>query len=149
MADTNIDRFDRLTGAVFARLYESFPVGVDLDAMKFSAVISPEQGYEAALDQALNLGDFFNATIVWLQDAGFITFVSTSLDNSVAYQCRLTAKGLQVLKSIPDSLTGETLGGRLGDAVQQGTMAGLQTVANEALSRGVGFLSAAVGAALG
>ncbi len=58
-------------------------------------------------------------------------------------------KGASGFEIHPDSLTGETLGGRLGDAVQQGTMAGLQTVANEALSRGVGLLSAAVGAALG
>lgn len=139
MADTNIDRFDRLTGAVFARLYESFPVGVDLDVMEFSKVISPGEEYEEVLGQALNQGEFFNSAVVWLQDAGFITFSIASLDNSMAYQCRLTAKALQVLKSTPESIGGETLGGRLGDAVKQGTMGALKTVANEALNRGVGF----------
>ncbi|PZP26452.1 hypothetical protein [Pseudomonas kuykendallii] len=148
MADTNIDRFDRLTGAVFARLYEAFPVGVDLDVMDFSKVISPGEEYEEVACYAINQGEFFNSAVVWLRDAGFITFGDTTLDNSMVYQCRLTAKALQVLKSTPESIGGETLGGRLGEAVKQGTMGALKTVANEALSRGVGFVVTAAASAL-
>lgn len=143
MADTNIDRFDRLTGAVFAKLYESFPMGVDLDVMEFSNVISSGKEYEEVISQALDQGEFFNSAVVWLRDAGFITFDRTTLDNSMAYQCRLTAKALQVLKSTPESIGGETLGGLLSDAVKQGTMGSLKAVANEALNRGVGLAFAA------
>jgi len=143
MADTNIDRFDRLTGAVFAKLYESFPMGVDLDVMEFSNVISPGKEYEEVVSQALDQDEFFNSAVVWLRDAGFITFDRTTLDNSMAYQCRLTAKALQVLKSTPESIGGETLGSCLSDAIKQGTMESLKTVANEALNRGVGFVFAA------
>lgn len=147
MADTNIDRFDRLTGAVFARLYESFPVGIDLDVMEFSNLISPGKEYEEVVPKVFDQGEFFNSAVVWLRDAGFITFDGTTLDNSMAYQCRLTAKALQILKSTPESIGGETLGGRLGDAVKQGTMGSLKTVANEALNRGVGFVFTAAAAA--
>lgn len=138
--DTNIDRFDRLTGAVFAKLYESFPIAVDLCAMEFSKVISSNQEHDELLGQIFNQDEFFSSTVVWLRDAGFITFSMTSLDNSEAYQCRLTAQALQVLKSTPQSIGGETLGGQLGDAIKQGTMGALKTVANEALNRGVGFM---------
>ena len=140
MADTNIDRFDRLTGAVFAKLYKSFPVGVDLDVMEFSKVILPSEDDDELFCQIFSQDEFFNSTVVWLRDAGFITFSNTTLDNNMAYQCRLTAKALQVLKSTPESVGGVTLGGQLGNAVTQGTMEALKTVANEALSRGVGFV---------
>ncbi|MCC6076838.1 hypothetical protein ACFPTX_03970 [Pseudomonas sp. GCM10022188] len=148
MADNDIDRFDRLTGAVFARLYESFPVGVDLNSMEFSRVISPSEEHDELFCQIFNQDEFFNSTVFWLRDAGFITFSNTTLDNSMAYQCRLTAKALQVLKCTPERVGGETLGGRLGDAVKQGTMVVLETVANEALNRGVGLLLSTAAAAL-
>lgn len=148
MADNNIDRFDRLAGAVFARLYESFPVGVDLNSMDFSKVISPSEEHDELFCQIFNQDEFFSSTVFWLRDAGFITFSNTTLDNSMAYQCRLTAKALQVLKCTPESVGGETLGGRLGDAVKQGTMVVLKTVANEALNRGVGLLLSTAAAAL-
>lgn len=147
MAEANIDRFDRLTGAIFGKLYESFPIGVDLDVMMFSQVLSPGEDFEEVLSQAIDEGEFFHSTVTWLQDAGFITMAGTTLDNSMAYQCRLTAQALQVLKATPESLGGETLGGTLGDAVKKGTMGALKTVANEALNRGVGIMFTAAASA--
>lgn len=147
MPEANIDRFDRLTGAIFGKLYESFPIGVDLDAMMFSQIISPGEEFEEVASLAIDQGEFFNSTVVWLQDAGFITYAGTSLENSAAYRCRLTAQALQVLKATPESLGGETLGGKLGDAVKHGTMGALKSVANEALNRGVGIMFTAAASA--
>lgn len=63
MAEANIDRFDRLTGAIFGKLYESFPIGVDLDVMMFSQVISPGEDFEEVIALAINQGEFFHSTV--------------------------------------------------------------------------------------
>jgi len=145
MTSSNVERFDRLTGGVFGKLYQSFPVPIELNINDFTSLITPlKETYEE--DQTLNASEFFYSTLSWLKDSGYITYLNNALDNTSCYGCVLTAKGLEVLKAVPKSVDGDSLGGQLADAVKEGAMGKLKELASEALSKGYG---AAIGAAMG
>lgn len=76
-------------------------------------------------------------TILWLIGSGYIT---ATPHNSGGYwygfdEAVLTAKGLETLKAIPDSLT-TPLGERLKEAVKQGGWEATRTLVSQVLSVG-------------
>ncbi|WP_145133629.1 MULTISPECIES: hypothetical protein [unclassified Pseudomonas] len=129
----NIETFDQLTGLIFAKLYERFPIPASLDIMEFHEVFS-STGEEADIDTS-----FFNASVRWLIDSGYISDRAIWAGTNNFQQCTLTAKALEILKGTPSVLSGKSIGDELQTAVKSGTLESLKALTNEALSRGFGI----------
>jgi len=135
---SNMERFDLLTGAVFAELYESFPEPVILDPYHYLQQIAPDgQDQDVQSEQAFGAIEFFGHTIHWLARTGYLTHnTKIRSDLSVFEDCVLTAKGLEVLKALPDSITGKTLGSQLQDAAKNGLLDSVKSLTGKALGIG-------------
>lgn len=145
MAASNIERFDELTGQVLAKLYAEFPMPIRLKPDKFvdSWCVTDE-----ILDMPVASQEtkFFTATVVWLAEAGYLRY--HELDQTQLYgfsDSVLTAKGLELLKAVPDSL-GDSFGERLRDAAAVEGREGLRALVSQVLGAGVSVLSKAYGA---
>lgn len=143
----NIEFFDRLTLALLERLYSEFPTPVEIDTRSLGAGllpdnVTPEVGHRllASVDHAVN----------FLQEEGFITHRGTYLEGGTFLQVRLTAKGLAVLNSIPESLEGrETIAARirglLGSGARTAGTESVKQLVQAALKTALGAASAVAG----
>ncbi|WP_321821736.1 MULTISPECIES: hypothetical protein [unclassified Burkholderia] len=129
---TNIEKFDELAANVFANLYENFPVRISLFANTFGYDLSYKTNkvggviYNSPADCA-----FFTDALKWLRMAGYIDFsisASGPWGNAV-----LTAKGLEVLKATPSSISPSQ---PMGDYLVQGIRSG----AKAAVSKGITYV---------
>lgn len=143
MSLPNIQRFNEYTGAILASLYEHFPVRKSLLPRNFieggaAAVMVPDDHLgERQSDEAV----FFMATVQWLVDAGYVQCKKAFHD--YAADATLTAKALEALNALPDSLSGkQSLGERLVGAVKDGGKQLLRTVAQEAISASLKAITA-------
>ncbi|WP_085703913.1 hypothetical protein [Pseudomonas sp. B15(2017)] len=130
MADTNIDLFDQITGLIFSKLYQKFPVAIDISSMDF---------IESFPDHIDRPGEFFADTVEWLIESGYVVARTKSSYAYTFEDCTLTAKTLEVLKAIPKSVGGESLGGQIASAAKDGATAKLKELVGEALSKGYGL----------
>lgn len=138
MTASNIKRFDEFTGQILGVLYESFPVPRHLllkELVSDGYSFDDFMGFEIPNEN----GEFFFACIEWLAESGYLRFrdkvQATGYTEGV-----LTAKGLEVLKAIPDSLSTESnLGDQLVDATKAGAKGLIGDLAGQALSIGVKF----------
>ncbi|MBH9667938.1 hypothetical protein JAO10_15400 [Burkholderia contaminans] len=129
---TNIEKFDELAANVFANLYENFPVRISL----FKNTFGYDLSYKRSADGGaiLNAPDdyaFFTDTLKWLRMAGYIDFTTSASGpwgNAV-----LTAKGLEVLKATPSSISPSQ---PMGDYLAQGIRNG----AKVAVSKGITYV---------
>jgi hypothetical protein len=144
MTASNIKRFDELTGQILGVLYESFPVPRHLllkelipDGFSFDNFLGMEIPNES--------GEFLFACIDWLAESGYLRF--KDMVQATGYtECVLTAKGLEVLKATPDSLsTKSSLGDQLVDATKAGAKGLIGDLAGQALSIGVKFATTHLG----
>ncbi|WP_415760312.1 hypothetical protein [Pseudomonas sp. LT1P18] len=136
---TNIERFDQLTGRIFAELYEAFPMTVDLidEAFTDAIVVDPIES-EEGLDQFMAQGEFFSATVLWLIKSGYVSFYEEASNaNNMFLGCTLTAKALEALKATPSTLSGESIGSSLQTAAKSGMVDAIKSLANDALSKGL------------
>lgn len=92
---SNIDRFNDCTARLFAMLYQEFPFKVNLN---YAQWLGDEHGGEITMDDL----EFCKATVHWLQEAGYITTGQQS--RYLITGVGLTAKGLEVLKAVPESV---------------------------------------------
>ncbi|CAD5352312.1 MULTISPECIES: hypothetical protein [Citrobacter] len=135
MSETNIDKFNEVTGKIFAILYCSFPVPVDIhlrdfiDGEVYEANDETLTGYDIS-ESAL----FVDSTINWLAEADFIQIGDKGLESH--YSVVLTPKGLECLKLTPESLSvpGESL---ISNALKSGSKEALKILANQVLSAGI------------
>lgn len=136
---TNIELFDEYTGSVLAKLYQNFPIAIDLGVDEISGhtqmndfgVIVNEKGKESKHAQVAW------HTIQWLKNAGYI-HIETQYPYTGYHGCVLTAKGLEVLKATPESVQPqEYLGDQLVSAAKNGTTATLKEAAKQAISTGI------------
>lgn len=146
MASSNIERFDQLVGEVFASLYDSFPVSKKLHAADFARAIEGSSDTDDEMrDRVLEIDDFFEASISWLRQSGYIYFDGQESCPTAFYGCVLTAKTLAVLKKEPSSLAaGTSLGSALKKATRDGVSATIKTLTSEALERGARLAYASV-----
>lgn len=147
---SNIERFDTIVVLALAELYSRFPVPQYLVSSKFivtedgehiDGLSSEEEGHLYSEDPYLNdpyfkRREFAFESLRWLVDAGYLHGTPVAYDginNAV-----LTAKGLEVLKAIPDSLQG-SLGERLVEAVKADSREVGRTVLGQILGLGAGL----------
>jgi hypothetical protein len=99
----NITFFNRLTLALFEKLYSSFPTPVDIDVKAVAMTIIPE---DAEPDETWDCLQAAEDAIDFLTQEGFLTHKGTYLEGGTFLQARLTLKGLAILGSTPDALEG-------------------------------------------
>ena len=140
MTTSNIKRFDELTGQILGVLYESFPVPRHLllkDLVPDGFTFNDFLGYEIPNED----GEFLFACIDWLAESGYLRF-KDKVQPTGYTEGVLTAKGLEVLKATPNSLsTDSSLGDQLVDATKTGAKGLVGDLAGQALSIGVKFVS--------
>ena len=89
----NIDFFNLYVGRIFAKLLSEFPLEINLSSQD----IEPECDIYSKQEQMVK------STIKWLKNAGYITYdINHNLGCFV--NVILTAKGLELLNSIPQSV---------------------------------------------
>ncbi|HAG3149662.1 TPA: hypothetical protein G8O65_003923 [Salmonella enterica] len=122
MTTKNIERFNEIVGEIFGRLYESFPVKIDIKA------IDIVRQNELA---------FFLDTVDWLKNSGYLIGVRSSggIHNAV-----LTAKGLEVLNATPGSLE-KPLGVRISDSIKIEGKEALRSLVSQTLGIGLQYMS--------
>ncbi|WP_281952008.1 hypothetical protein [Nitrosophilus kaiyonis] len=128
MADMkNIELFDIYVGYIFNKLYDDFPVCKDFDTTKCVKEIN---GATANIDTKRK-EYVFSETLFWLKENGIIEIekphqrtitIGTGLEPFPYFTCvRLTAKGLAILKKVPDSISDKkTIGEEITEAVKNG-----------------------------
>ena len=120
----NIELFDEYTARILSRLYERFPVKCPLDVGEITGHTETDEfGTIVAPDgRASKEAEIARATIEWLADTGYLRAENASLPFGYA-SCVLTARGLELLKATPRSVSlKETLGDRLVRLVRDGSM---------------------------
>ncbi|NBB09552.1 hypothetical protein [Pseudomonas sp. SLFW] len=143
MAVSNIERFDNLASRLFAELYESFPMGKDIDTANY---LDPATQWSERYQQEVLIddGEFFLATVLWLQRAGYLSV--DKYHHSRVSDVVLTAKGLEVLRAVPGSLQGDaSIGEQLADAAKSGGKEAMRGLLSEALGIGARLLGPYVG----
>jgi hypothetical protein len=132
MAAENVQRFNSIVARVFELLYEEFPdpIHIGPDHFDFTAEQDwRDQGYTTVL-----------STVRWLSEEDYIRLDGYS--NGLCLGVRLSQKGLTVLNATPDSLhSGETVGGKIKDALADGSKALLSKVIEQALDLGIKYAS--------
>lgn len=129
----NIERFNVLTGAIFAKLYEEFPEPINLSALNFA--------------EQLKIGGsdfvsvrFFTSTVEWLADHGYLKR-GTVVSEGTVTNCVLTARTLELLSALPSSLESEqpSLGDQLITATKDGVTEKITELTRTFLSEAVLF----------
>lgn len=134
MALSNIERFDETVGKALAMLYESFPVPRHLLAEDFVGE-GNVRNLESFTGAELTMeAEFCMATLLWLHETGYISAKDTSPEG--LGRVVLTAKGLETLKAVPDSLQGP-LGARLVEAAKTEGRELIRSLASQAISAGL------------
>jgi hypothetical protein len=132
---SNIESFNRCTALIFAELYRSFPFRKEISLSSLPEGIFDdisEEDRDGTFERLMVLEE----TGKWLVEAGYIW--AGQVTESTIHGAILSPKGLEVLKSMPSSISMEqTLGERMGELVQKGSYSLLSKVADKALSIGV------------
>ncbi len=143
MAVSNIEMFDEITGKIFATLYQSFPMPKYLGVADF-VEIPMEYSERQGMDVPTSEAEFFTATAQWLINAGYITgepYPSMYVSDAI-----LTAKGLEVLKAIPDSVSAKaSIGELLATTAKQEGKEVFRGLVGQALGIGARLISPMVG----
>ncbi len=137
----NIVFFNAFTLALFDRLYESFPVPLDVDVRAIAMSALPA---DAEYEQAWDALSAAQEAVVFLAEEGFLTHKGSYLEGGTFLQVRLSLKGLAILGSTPGSLEAkQTLISRARGALA----AGAKEVGSEAAKQVVQQIFAAALAA--
>ncbi|MCO7516432.1 hypothetical protein NJF44_15625 [Pseudomonas guariconensis] len=143
MAVSNIEMFDEITGKIFAKLYQRFPLPTHLRAEEFAG---EAMGYDEkfGMDLPTKDAEFFFATGKWLIEAGYLT--ATPYPYTAFGDAVLTAKGLEVLKAVPDSVSSkESIGEQLASMAKEQGREATKGLVTEALALGARFISPMIG----
>lgn len=117
----NIERFNDCTAKLLATLYAEFPHRLDIDYHEWLSM-----AYGEAKDEDYA---FCESTLSWLSEAGY---VDVKIFHSMgAAKMVLTAKGLEILKVVPESLKSKE---SIGDALVRSLKSGAFEVAKDLVS---------------
>ncbi|MEZ8627926.1 hypothetical protein AB6D75_19260 [Vibrio splendidus] len=131
----NIAKFDVLVARTFEKLYSNFPQQIKLKPTElFDCEGEPYYNDAGYFVSSLDDDDteFFYYTISWLYESGYLI---GNLNGAWNSKVTLSLKGLQLLKSVPNSVeSNESLGEQLKDAVGKGAKDYAATLIKEALN---------------
>ncbi|ENP8319890.1 hypothetical protein ACEH85_004190 [Vibrio vulnificus] len=134
--ENNIQKFDRIVALIFAELYRKFPVRSSVCV--YTLFDCKESGYwnegiwYEPEDFANSDREFYVHTVKWLIDSGYVIGTIEHHNNS---NITLSMKGLQLLKSVPNSLDSSvSLGEQLLSVVNSGAKDSAAQLISRALS---------------
>ncbi|MFM2642515.1 hypothetical protein AAFX33_15265 [Vibrio chagasii] len=131
----NIDKFDVLVARVFETLYSEFPKKIVLQPTELldcdEQPYYNEAGYFVS-PLADDESDFLYYTVSWLYESGYLL---GSINGVWDSKVTLSLKGLQLLKSVPNSVeSNSSLGEQLKEAIGNGAKEHAATLIKEALN---------------
>ncbi|EOY5688461.1 hypothetical protein ACP7OL_000553 [Salmonella enterica subsp. enterica] len=135
MSQSNIDKFNEVTGRIFLDLYDSFPQPLQID---FDNYLIPLSNSTDRVEEVVH--NFFGRRFIsdsatWLKETGYLTSISD--DEYSFYGTVLTEKGLECLKKVPTSLVAQTsFGTQLKDAVSGGSVDAVRTITSTLITAG-------------
>lgn len=135
---SNIEKFNEVAAKTFALLYESFPVGRELNFDSDFHIDQYEEFFQSQKDYPA-VGqeiEFHEQTIQWLAKAGYLFFRHYNYPEAITGAV-LSAIGFDILNSAPLALTsGQTLGTFLIEAVKAGDAEARNSVMRFILAEG-------------
>lgn len=133
---SNISSFDEYAGRVFALLYESFPIPVDLT---IGDILGQQDLYmhHGIPPEMMTECEIASHTVQWLASAGYLSMQAGNGNDF--FSLVLTEKGLEVMKAIPGAIDSQSqpLGKQISTALKTGTKETLKLLTNQALAIGV------------
>ncbi|MDQ7091765.1 MAG: hypothetical protein Q9M50_14210 [Methylococcales bacterium] len=134
----NIELFDEFVATILSYLYIKFPLESALDARELSGDKETDE-YGTVLDNNKVRSMRFTiclATMEWLIETGYIRIKDKG---QYGYgRAVLTSKGLEVLKSTPESISkNESIGDKLVKLMNEGSLQMAKEVAKAAVSFGI------------
>lgn len=137
MYASNIEQFDHIVAKVLGELYSTFPCPKNLSATDFVDDALTHNDFIGA-DVASENGEFFNHTIQWLSDAGYLKLGEIRTQTATVTRVVLTAKGLESLRAMPASLEGKaSLGERLADQAKSSGGESIKALVGEVIGAAV------------
>lgn len=97
----NIHRFNLIALLLFAKLYESFPSGIDIEPLKVGHEALPKD--PSWDDEAWDFYEVAYDVVRWLAEEGFLRYENPNNTRDF-YNVRLTMKGLAILGYVPTSI---------------------------------------------
>jgi hypothetical protein len=139
MSAPNIERFNILVGAIFARLYETFPVPIELIATNFADLLVDDEPTENGYHKG-GYVRFFTSTVDWLGEHGYL-IRKELVTTHIIRGCVLTARTLELLNAMPSNLESKdpSLGEQLVSATKEGMTGKVKELASDFLSKAVVF----------
>lgn len=141
---SNIELFDQYTARVLSELYQAFPFKKELVICE----LIQESGYTGKIEQdhfdivtgdesAKRRAELLEETIEWLGQSGYLHYRDRQPYVRFA-DVRLTAKALEVMKSLPDSLKQkQMLGDLLVKSVSNGAASTAKTILSQIITHGI------------
>lgn len=107
----NIKEFNQIAGLIFAQLYTTFPVAIDIDLQAIANAIGVEGDLNRTLPSGRTAAQQIANTVVWLNDSGY----TYARGGSPSQRVTLAEKGLAALNAVPAGLSA-TIGSSLVQA---------------------------------
>jgi len=126
-----------IVGLTFGRLYQFFPVPIDLE---IAWLVGENKVFEPdGITGACRTSEaaFCQHCLTWLENAGYIA--TSRISQLGAVQAVLTAKSLEILKAMPASLNAP-LGERMVQAAKTEGREALRSLVGQALGMGLQWL---------
>lgn len=115
---TNMEKFNKCAAEIFSLLYETFPIGADIEINSFPQYNNPEDI------------EIFFASIDFLDSEGFLKCREKVYGGYLGVV--LTSKGFTVLNSTPEAIgSKETLGEKVKNVLKIGKDEGIKSVIRE------------------
>lgn len=143
----NIEMFESVTALVFADLYETFPVPMELSKERYGARLS-EAGLvdEGDFSSGWGMPDFVEATLLWLNNCDYIFLEKQDATLSdTTYRATLAPKAFESMRQKSPLDEKETLGESFRRMVADKSWKGLGIMVSTALSTSVGNALAVTG----
>jgi len=137
----NIQHFDRVVLVTLDRLYDAFPVPIELSVGEVAEAATP--GKFTSVPTFKELEPTFE-TVKFLAKEGFLQYSDHWVDGTAFLQVQLTLKGLTVLGQPPNSLGKKPA---LISQVKSALKSGAKTAATDAVKQVVGQILTAAAAA--
>lgn len=135
MAKTNIERFDEMSAAILAFLYDRFPSSeavspavAGLSVVEYGPYDPEIRAYRVVSGERDPETEFFNSTLSWLTRAEIVD-ITPGGNRSDKYT--LTAK---TLKALRQASGGSTFGSKLSEAVKADDMEAAAVILGRALT---------------
>ena len=127
---SNVEVFNITTLKLFAKLYDEFPVPVNIDAKEIGAAASEAT---ESINDTMKMIYYAEHTISWLAEEGFLRFEKAGGPHTTFTNVRLTLKGLTILGYTPSSIQAPEKAQSIIGRVKSVLASGAEKAATEAV----------------